>query len=108
MKATQKKKTVNETTRWNIVSGDVVRVIQGPQTGQEGKVLDILREKNRILVEGVNMVRRPLTLTFFSLLLSIFLCCLLSEKKNCETNKWFSRENNLKAMHGSFFKCYAY
>lgn len=42
--------------RWNIVRGDQVQVIDGPQNGQKGKVLAIIREKCRIIVDGVNMV----------------------------------------------------
>ena len=45
-------------TRWNIVRGDLVEVIQGPQVGQRGKVAAVIREKNRLIVEGVNMRRR--------------------------------------------------
>ena len=56
MKPIQKKKPVADTNRWNIVRGDLVQVTQGPQTGQQGKVLAVLREKNRLLIEGVNMV----------------------------------------------------
>jgi ribosomal protein L24 len=33
-----------------------VKVIQGPQEGQEGKVTAILRKENRVIVEDVNMV----------------------------------------------------
>ena len=45
-----------ENCRWNIVRGDLVQVIQGPQAGHKGKVLAVLRDKNRILIENVNMV----------------------------------------------------
>ena len=58
MKGTTKYKPSNQTARWNIVTGDVVRVTQGPQQGQQGKVLDVLRLKNRIIVEGCNMRKR--------------------------------------------------
>ena len=44
--------------RWKIVTGDLVRVVQGPQAGQEGKVLQILRKANRVLVENVNIRKR--------------------------------------------------
>lgn len=57
MKPPTKFKPTWETSKWNIVRGDFVRVIQGPQTGQQGKVMQVLREKNRVLIEGVNMVR---------------------------------------------------
>lgn len=56
MKPIQKKKPVVNTNKWNIVRGDMVQVSQGPQAGQKGKVLAVLREKNRLLIEGVNMV----------------------------------------------------
>lgn len=56
MKPIQKYKPVQKTNRWNIVRGDLVKVIQGPQTGQQGKVLTVLRSKNRVIVDGVNMV----------------------------------------------------
>eukprot|EP01037_Dinobryon_pediforme_P026108 gene26108-28515_t len=46
------------TTRWNIVRGDFVEVIQGPQQGQRGKVKAVLRDTNRIIVDGVNLRKR--------------------------------------------------
>jgi hypothetical protein len=45
-----------ETTRWNIVRGDLVQVIQGPQTGQQGKILEVIRKTNRVIIDGVNLV----------------------------------------------------
>lgn len=76
MNPERKFKPATKHNHWNIVRGDKVRgkcmcshfshrsidfhvqvqVIQGPQTGQQGKVLAILRKKNRVIVEGVNMV----------------------------------------------------
>ena len=41
-----------------IKSGDTVRVIAGDHKGSEGKVLSVLREKNKAIVEGVNMVSK--------------------------------------------------
>lgn len=41
-----------------IKSGDTVRVIAGDHKGAEGKVLRVLREKNKAVVEGVNMVSK--------------------------------------------------
>lgn len=51
-------KSVPNTSRWNIVRGDFVEVIQGPQQGQRGKVKAVLRDTNRIIVEGVNLRKR--------------------------------------------------
>ncbi|KGO93307.1 50S ribosomal protein L24 [Flavobacterium subsaxonicum] len=41
-----------------IKSGDTVRVMAGDHKGSEGKVLRVLREKNKAIVEGVNMVSK--------------------------------------------------
>lgn len=41
-----------------IKSGDTVRVIAGDHKGSEGKVLNVDREKNKAIVEGVNEVSK--------------------------------------------------
>jgi len=41
-----------------IKSGDIVRVIAGDHKGAEGKVVSVDREKNKAIVEGVNMVSK--------------------------------------------------
>jgi large subunit ribosomal protein L24 len=41
-----------------IKRGDEVTVIAGEHQDSKGKVLEVLREKNRISVEGVNLVKR--------------------------------------------------
>ena len=41
-----------------IKTGDIVRVIAGDHKGAEGKVLKVDREKNKAIVEGVNMVSK--------------------------------------------------
>ena len=41
-----------------IKSGDTVTVIAGDHKGSEGKVLRIDREKNKAIVEGVNIVKK--------------------------------------------------
>jgi large subunit ribosomal protein L24 len=41
-----------------IKSGDTVKVIAGDHKGSEGKVLRVDREKNKAVVEGVNMVSK--------------------------------------------------
>lgn len=38
--------------------GDNVRVITGSNKGKEGKVLKIFRKENRVLVDGVNVVKK--------------------------------------------------
>ena len=41
-----------------IKTGDTVRVIAGDHKGSEGKVLQVDREKNKALVEGINVVSK--------------------------------------------------
>ncbi|HEY0045132.1 MAG TPA: 50S ribosomal protein L24 [Flavobacterium sp.] len=41
-----------------IKAGDTVRVIAGDHKGTEGKVTSVDREKNKAIVEGVNMVSK--------------------------------------------------
>jgi large subunit ribosomal protein L24 len=38
--------------------GDEVVVIAGDHKGSKGKILEFLRDKNRVLVEGVNLVKK--------------------------------------------------
>ena len=42
----------------NIKKGDVVRVIAGKDKGAEGKVISVLPEQDRVIVEGVNRIKR--------------------------------------------------
>ena len=41
-----------------IKTGDTVKIIAGEEKGKEGKVLRVDREKNRAIVEGVNLVKK--------------------------------------------------
>jgi large subunit ribosomal protein L24 len=41
-----------------IKKGDIVRVIAGKDKGAEGKVIAVLPDENRVIVEGVNRVKR--------------------------------------------------
>ena len=45
-------------TKLKIKTGDTVQVIAGDHKGSEGKVLKVLMEKNKAIVEGVNMVKK--------------------------------------------------
>ena len=42
----------------NIKKGDTVKVIAGKDKGAEGKVIQVLREEQRVIVEGVNRIKR--------------------------------------------------
>ena len=45
-------------TKLKIKTGDTVRVTAGDDKGQEGKIVKILTDKNKAIVEGVNMVSK--------------------------------------------------
>ena len=42
----------------SIKKGDTVKVIAGKDKGAEGKVIQVLREEQRVIVEGVNRIKR--------------------------------------------------
>ena len=45
-------------TKLKIKSGDTVKVIAGDHKGSDGKVLIVFKDKNKAIVEGVNMVKK--------------------------------------------------
>ena len=45
-------------TKFKIKSGDTVQVIAGDHKGSEGKVVKVFTDKNKAIVEGVNMVKK--------------------------------------------------
>ncbi len=44
--------------KFKIKSGDTVRVMSGRDRGKTGTVLKVIRDKDRVLVEGVNIVTK--------------------------------------------------
>lgn len=42
----------------HVKKGDIVKVIAGDSKGQEGKVLIVIADKNKAIVEGINMVSK--------------------------------------------------
>lgn len=42
----------------NFKTGDKVVVISGKDKGKEGKIISVLRNENRVVVEGINMVKK--------------------------------------------------
>ena len=43
--------------RYKVKKGDTVKVIAGGSNGKEGKVILVDRKKDRVLVEGANLVK---------------------------------------------------
>jgi large subunit ribosomal protein L24 len=54
----EKKNIVKKRKSVNIKKGDTVKVIAGKDKGVEGKVIQVLRDEDRVIVEGVNLVKR--------------------------------------------------
>ena len=52
----EKKK--NSKPRLHIRKGDTVKVLAGDDRGKTGKVLEVVLEKNRAVVEGINIVTK--------------------------------------------------
>lgn len=44
--------------KWKILRGDEVQVISGPNEGKRGRVLEVVRASNSVVVEGANIVRK--------------------------------------------------
>ena len=47
-----------ERVKLHVTTGDTVRVLRGDDKGKEGKVLRVLPKTGRIVVEGVNIVKK--------------------------------------------------
>jgi large subunit ribosomal protein L24 len=45
-------------TKLKIRKGDLVKVIAGDSKGSQGKIVEIIVDKNRAIVEGANMVSK--------------------------------------------------
>ena len=45
-------------TQLHVRKGDVVQVISGKDRGVKGKVIEVLPDANRVIVEGVNRVKK--------------------------------------------------
>jgi large subunit ribosomal protein L24 len=41
-----------------LVRGDLVRVMRGEDKGRQGRIKRVLTENNKVIVEGVNLVKR--------------------------------------------------
>jgi len=48
----------NNSNKTKIRAGDTVKVIAGKHKGSTGKVLEVLREQNRVRIEGVATIKR--------------------------------------------------
>ncbi|MCL1813628.1 MAG: 50S ribosomal protein L24 [Treponema sp.] len=49
---------MNEAHKYKLKKEDTVQITAGKDKGKRGRILKILRDKDRILVEGLNMVKK--------------------------------------------------
>lgn len=42
----------------HVHAGDLVKVISGNHLGSEGKILQVIRAKNQVVIEGVRMIKK--------------------------------------------------
>ena len=47
-----------ERVRIHVTKGDTVRVVRGDDKGKEGKIIRVYRKTSKVVVEGVNIVKR--------------------------------------------------
>lgn len=46
--------------KFKIKTGDIVKVLTGEDKGAEGKVIKVIYDKDKVLVESVNMIKKHL------------------------------------------------
>ncbi len=44
--------------KFHVKKGDEVVVITGTQRGKRGKILEVLRDRDRVIIEGVGMIKK--------------------------------------------------
>jgi large subunit ribosomal protein L24 len=44
--------------KFHVKKNDEVVVLSGTQRGKRGKILEVLRERNRVIIEGVNLIKK--------------------------------------------------
>ena len=44
--------------KFHVKKGDEVVVIAGTERGKRGKIIEVLRHKDRVIVEGIQMIKR--------------------------------------------------
>jgi len=57
------KKRIPLQKKFHVKKGDEVVVIAGDHKNSRGKVLEVQRKKNRVIIEGVNMIKKAVRKT---------------------------------------------
>jgi len=51
-------KTATKRPKFHVRRGDVVQVITGDHKGSQGKILQVITKKQRIIIEGINLIKK--------------------------------------------------
>jgi large subunit ribosomal protein L24 len=51
-------KTATKPTKFHVRRGDIVEVITGDHKKSTGKILQVITKKQRIIIEGVNLIKK--------------------------------------------------
>jgi large subunit ribosomal protein L24 len=51
-------RTFNTQAKLHVRKGDTVKVIAGESKGKSGKILEVLTDKKRVIVEGLNLITK--------------------------------------------------
>jgi large subunit ribosomal protein L24 len=56
----KKRSSQTQQASFHVKKGDEVVVLTGAQRGKRGKILQIITKKNRVLIEGVNLIKKAM------------------------------------------------
>lgn len=62
---------VDPIKRWRVIKGDFVQVTSGPEKGKRGRVIEVVRASNRVVVEGVKLVTKKVPIVGSALTKSV-------------------------------------
>ena len=51
-------KPADQIAKWKILRGDTVQVMAGKEKGKTGVVVKCIRDQNRIIIDGLNLVKK--------------------------------------------------
>src|SRR2546426_2108452 len=88
-----------ERHKLHVAKGDTIRVISGEHRGKEGKVLRVFPKQFRIVVEGVNVVKRSEEHTSELQSPCNLVCRLLLEKKKITIPTRSAQNDIEQAVH---------
>jgi large subunit ribosomal protein L24 len=51
-------KTATKRIKFHVRRGDIVQVITGEHKGSQGKIMQVITKKQRIIIEGINLIKK--------------------------------------------------